>query len=299
MIGSLVCLIGSCGHNDNDFVNDDDNVGNDEPTYTADFTVVEYCPAPGQFINDKASGFHDVDTYEKALEYAQRRLDNCDYISLGAFGGYLSVKCTERISNSGGYDFSVGGNSFDSSNEPGIVWVMKDRNGNGLPDDDWYELKGSYYGKEGYERNYQVTYFRPGEGENDIRWIDSNGVEGEVKWLGAFHRQPYFPEWIKEDSYILKGSRLPSQAVQNPANGLWTNFPFEWGYADNNGEDAERVIVNDRVIQKNFFKISDAVDASGNPVSLDYIDFIKVQTAVNSEAGVIGENSTEVCGIFR
>ena len=29
--------------------------------------------------------------------------------------------------------FSIKGNAFDSSNEPGIVWVMQDVNGDGLP----------------------------------------------------------------------------------------------------------------------------------------------------------------------
>lgn len=47
-----------------------------------------------------------------------------------------------------GYDFAIEGNAFDGSSEPGIVWVMQDVNGNGLPDDTWYQLKGSEYGKE-------------------------------------------------------------------------------------------------------------------------------------------------------
>ena len=43
--------------------------------------------------------------------------------------------------------FAIQGNAFDSSNEPGIVWVMQDVNGNGLPDDEWYELRGSETGE--------------------------------------------------------------------------------------------------------------------------------------------------------
>ena len=37
--------------------------------------------------------------------------------------------------NDGGYEFSVAGNQIDTSNEPGIVWVMQDVNGNGIPDE--------------------------------------------------------------------------------------------------------------------------------------------------------------------
>ena len=66
---------------------------------------------------------------------------------LGGWGGYIVVGFDHSIENKGGYDFSIKGNAFDSSNEPGIVWVMQDVNGDGLPNDEWYELKGSEYGK--------------------------------------------------------------------------------------------------------------------------------------------------------
>lgn len=65
------------------------------------------------------------------------------------FRGYIIVGFDHSIPNSGNqYDFCVQGNAFDGSSEPGIVWVMQDINGNGLPDDEWYELKGSEAGKE-------------------------------------------------------------------------------------------------------------------------------------------------------
>ena len=38
--------------------------------------------------------------------------------------------------------------------------------------------------------------------------------------------------------------------------------------------------------------------ADGSAVKLRYVDFIKVQTGVNSKAGILGEVSTEVFG-FR
>ena len=39
---------------------------------------------------------------------------------------------------------------------------MQDVNGDGLPNDEWYELKGSEYGKPETIQDYAVTYFRPG-----------------------------------------------------------------------------------------------------------------------------------------
>jgi hypothetical protein len=42
-----------------------------------------------------------------------------------------------------------------------------------------------------------------------------------------------------------------------------------------------------------YFKISDAIQTDGSPVTLQYIDFVKVQSGVNAMAGVFGEVSTE------
>ena len=84
----------------------------------------------------------------EACAYAEERLRSEAYVSLGGFGGYVVVGFDHSIDNKvGEYDFGITGNSFAGSSEPGIVWVMQDENGNGLPDDTWYELKGSETGK--------------------------------------------------------------------------------------------------------------------------------------------------------
>ena len=263
------------------------------------YTVMEYLPAPGQFINEKASGFDGVVTMEEACRYAKRRLDNNEFVSLGAWGGYITFRFAEPIANTGGYDFSIAGNAFEKSSEPGIVWVMEDSNGNGLPDDRWYELRGSYYGQPGFETDYSVTYYRPGNARGAVKWKDSNGDEGKIEWLSYHSQDSYYPEWVAEDSYTLSGSRLPAQTERNSETGEWTNRPFKWGYADNYGEDSAMVQINGKTVQMNYFRITDAVDANGHSVNLSAVDFIKVQTAVNGMAEVIGENSTEVCGIWK
>lgn len=264
----------------------------DIPSNSSNYTVLEYTPAPGQYINETGTVFQEIFSPEEAAKLAQDRLNQNLYVSLGAWGGYIIVKFNQSIPNSGDYDFAIGSNAFDTSNEPGIVWVMQDLNKNGLPDDTWYELKGSYFGKEGYERNYWVTYTRP-EAKQNTPWIDSNGETGFINWTGNYHSQNfYYPNWIKEDSYTLYGSRLPRQATQDPETGSWTNFPFDWGYADNFGLD---FIENEN---KNQFKISDAVTEENQSVNLPSIDFVKVQTAINSSAGWLGENSTEVSGFY-
>ena len=289
---ALVTLMASC--------NKDEEIIVEIPEEQTEFTVIEYLPGPGQFINEKVSGFDGVTTMEEACRYAQKRMEKFNYVSLGAYGGFITVKAQSPIHNTGSYDFSIAGNAIDTSSEPGIVWVMQDTNGNGLADDTWYELKGSRYDGEGYERGYSVTYYRPESQQSAVRWTDSNGDSGEVAWLGTYHKQEfYYPLWVREDSYTLSGSRLPNISIQDSATGEWHLLPFEWGYVDNLGEDSTTVELNGVKVQKNFFRISDAVTSLGRPAHLEQIDFIKVQTAVNAFAGIIGENSTEVCGFFR
>ena len=79
---------------------------------------------------------------------------------------------------------------------------MQDINGNGLPDDEWYELKGSEAGKEETIQNFEVTYYRPEGKKMDVQWISSDGRNGWVDYLSAYHTQDYYyPAWISENSY--------------------------------------------------------------------------------------------------
>ncbi len=257
--------------------------------------VYEFVPAPGQFVNEtNTAGFNGENTHEAACAYAQKRLDNELYVSLGGWGGYIVVGFDHSIENKGGYDFSIKGNAFETSNEPGIVWVMQDVNGDGLPNDEWYELKGSEYGKPETIQDYAVTYYRPA-GFSNTPWTDNKGNSGQIDRLGNFHPQEfYYPLWIEADSYTLYGTCLKARTEQSPATGFWSNNPFGWGYADNIGDDMPDKNNPGAAAIGNFFKISDAVNIDGTSANLTHIDFIKVQTGVNVKAGWLGENSTEV-----
>lgn len=274
-------------------------------TSVAEQTVVfEYTPAPGQFINEtKTGGFTGEETTpEAAIAYATQRMKDDAFVSLGGFGGYMVIGFDHSIDNTGNYDFGIKGNSFKGSSEPGIVWVMQDENGNGKPDDTWYELKGSETGKETTVRNYAVTYYRPSEPQQPVQWTDSEGNSGEVDYLKQFHTQDYYyPAWITDDSYTLTGTCVQARNYDQSGNGTyWVQAEYDWGYADNFSE-IDR-LSNDgnanAAANANYFKISNAIDDKGNPVDLKYIDFIKVQTACNTKSGWLGENSTEVFGFF-
>lgn len=274
--------------------------------------VYEYTPAPGQFINEtKTGGFDGTQTTpEAAIAYAEARMSqkndkgepNPIWVSLGGFGGYIVVGFDHSIDNSGDYDFAVLGNSFNGSSEPGIVWVMQDENGNGLPDDTWYELAGSETGKAETIQNYSVTYYRPSGPQMPVQWSDNQGNSGEVDYLKQFHRQDYYyPLWIEADSYTLTGTCLKSMNYDASGNGsYWVNPHYDWGYADN-WSPIDRMTSSDNAnadANANHFKISNAIDFECKPVDLKYIDFVKVQVGLNAKSGWLGEVSTEVFGFY-
>lgn len=259
--------------------------------------VIEYTPAPGQFINELKTGGFDAShvTPEAAVSYAESRLMEDNWVSLGGFGGYVIVGFDHSIDNSRTYDFGIISNAFDGSSEPGVVWVMQDENGNGYPDDTWYELAGSETGKFETYRDYAVTYYRPTAPKMPVQWTDNYGNNGEIDYLQQFHNQDYYyPHWIGTDSYTLTGTRLEARNYDQSGNGsYWIQPHYDWGYADNfspsdfNSEN-----------KANLFRISNAIDFEGNPINLSHIDFVKVQCAVNSKSGWLGELSTEVCGFY-
>ena len=63
----------------------------------------------------------------------------------------------------------------------GVVVGGQDENGNGIPDDTWYELKGSETGKPGITQRYALKYFRPTAEKQDMLSIDN---DGNLRFLG-------------------------------------------------------------------------------------------------------------------
>lgn len=266
--------------------------------------VFEWIPAPGQFIGETQTGgmTGNETTLESANEWARKRLADNNFVSLGGFGGYIVVGFDHSIAKgSAEYDFAVSGNAFfnaltgeGGSNEPGIVYVMQDVNGNGLPDDEWYELRGSETGQAGTITDYAVTYYRPSAPRMNVQWTDNLGASGTIDYLADYHTQNYYyPAWITDESYTLSGTRLESRVTMDSSTGYWELWKYDWGYVDNMGSDVVKATSGG---QRNGFKIANAMYANQTAVNLKYIDFIKVQTGVNAKAGWLGEVSTEVFG---
>lgn len=268
--------------------------------------VYDFLPAPGQFVNELPE-YMDGDSHEAILAKVEEQIcgdKDPGMISLGAFGGYVVFGFDHPVANvEGAYDFKIYANAFmaagssvGGSCEPGIVMVSVDANGNGLADDEWYELAGSDYGKETTIKNYSITYYKPDADKTPtpegmmtdttyIRWTSSEGDEGYVM-KNSFHNQSYWPEWYEGETMEFVGTKLADNAFDQSGNGTYYVLTrLDWGYADNYANDIDEG-----------FKIDWAVDAEGNPKHLTHIDFVKVYTAVNQYCGWIGETSTEICG---
>ncbi|GHU78670.1 hypothetical protein FACS1894145_1200 [Bacteroidia bacterium] len=276
--------------------------------------VYEYRPAPGQFVNTMP--LYEVgDTEETMCKKAQESISgkNDVMVSLGSFGGYITFGFDHTVVNvPGKKDFKIAGNAFyaaanpnpnspadGGSCEPGIVLVSLDRNNNGLPDDEWYELAGSEYSKPETTHHYEITYYRPASDKPStpkpgtpftdttcVYWKDNQGKDGYIA-KNAYHRQEYYPEWLDTEQLVFPGTKLANNSVDESGNGSYfVQYAYEWGYVDNHPNDREDKIT---------FDIDWAVDKSGNKVQLPGVDFIRVYTGVNQQCGWLGETSTELC----
>ncbi|MCT4614286.1 MAG: hypothetical protein N4A49_05345 [Marinifilaceae bacterium] len=301
-ISSIIILFSSCSESDYNEDKDDTNtnfrnfvVGESSKFATK---VIEYKPAPGQFINQGEK----INSQEQANLYAESKLKQKSFVSLGSFGGYIIVGFDHSVKNISGNDFSIKGNPFVNSNgsscEPGIVSVMQDKNNNGLADDTWYELKAKNEKASSVIIDYAITYYRPDK-PNNINWTDNQGNSGFVIYNKDQHSQNYYPNWIEQDNYTLKGKRLESRTIFNEKYNRWEMHPFEDGYADNIPAEAnsDGTFPATVLLDGNKFDIESAINKNGNKVNLEFIDFVKVYTAVNSNAGILGEVSTEIIEI--
>ena len=275
------------------------------------FEIVEYRPAPGQFVDytyflEEGQSVQDLDNAQ-VCAYLNAQCENMPFsylVSLGGFGGSVTVRLKESLPDGDGADFKIYGNAFydpaytpaltdepGGSAEPGIVWVSRDENGNGLPDDPWYELAGSMTDDTAAVAGYTITYYVPDSINGDIPWRDSRGDTGRIARMEMHRQDSYFPLWLASDSLVLSGRLLPPNArLETKPSGAaqWVLYSYGWGYADNHPNNSNLSDMD----------ISWAVDAEGNPAGLESIDFVRVVTAVNQQLDLgVGETSTEFAGV--
>ena len=280
--------------------------------------VDEYRPAPGQFVND-APEYEEGDTEADMIRKCNERLAglspiDAHLVALGGWGGYITFHFDHPVVNLPGQrDFAVWGNAyqemrnlvFGGMNEAGIVMVSQDTNGNGLPDDTWYEISGSCdedsVGKVVYD--YEVTYRRNPMG--DIPWTDNQGNSGTID-RNHYHTQEYYPLWLPEDELTFRGTRLPNNMhnLSDQVDATWSPYyyvlvGFRYGYADNLPNFTDNADDTSYNYEGCGIDISWAVDEQRQPVNLDHIDFVRVYTGMNQKCPQPewwGETSTEILG---
>ena len=252
--------------------------------------VYEFLPAPGQFVNKMPLATAEDDA-ESMIAKAAKSIEEGRGVSLGGFGGYITFGFDHTVVNKEGNDFVVLGNAMPNSAEPGVIMVSYDANGNGLPDDEWFEIEGSQHSAETTIKGYEMTYYRHTEEPTDanekeyIRWSDNQGKSGYIA-KNNFHRQPYYPMW-KGESITYTGTYLAAAMYDESSNGsMWKSPAYDFGYADNWSNNDERAQID----------IDWAVDKDGNKVNLKGIDFVRIHTSTRAAGGWLGEVSTEVSG---
>jgi hypothetical protein len=195
--------------------------------------------------------------------------------SLGSAGGYEIWEVKHQNS------YYIRGNAFTGWCEPGVVWVQEDRNGNGLPDEMWYELKGGEDDdpvmKNLITRRYALRFFAGTgmvEQAGTTVWTDAKGRRFRSRsafsdnWGVEGGWVTYTGTLLRDDGNIATGSYGYTMVTGNLT-----------GYVD---------AIGDRVY------INNAVNAAGTPVTLTDVRFIKVQTAVFHYGGIFNEVSTEI-----
>ncbi|MEI7422749.1 MAG: hypothetical protein WCK18_11675 [Prolixibacteraceae bacterium] len=250
--------------------------------------IFDYQYGPGQHASF-------ISPTEKANDFiGEPWTKNKSFISLGGWGGYVIAGFNHAVLNTNGPDLAVFTQPSVSS-EPGIVYVMEDINNDGLPNDGtWYELRGSEYSNPETIHNYEVTYFKPGL-SGYVTWKDNLGKTGSLV-PGFGNDNWWWSGYGVKSSITFTGERLPDayeNTSKDQAVELWLQRSglFQSGYAEcyYNADYNEK-------LKANMLDISSAVDASGKPLNLTKINFIKVQSSVFQIAGWLNEVSTEISG---
>lgn len=151
----------------------------------------------------------------------------------------------------------------------------------------WPEWENDSNGKaENYKNVWNIN-----DTVNGVSWLRSGSAE-VITYTGV--------TTVEDDMVVLnKGATAaPSQAEMTDV--------YQWGYADVrvNGSQYGTIVNNpyadapSAVGGGDGFDLSWAVKADGTPIALSSVRYVRVYSAVLFSAGVFGETSAEVCGLY-
>jgi hypothetical protein len=241
--------------------------------------VLEYSPI------DPPAGFDDS---SKALGEPNggnmSAPNNDDVVSLGSQGGTMTLMfdtaVTDDAENPMGLDcivysnaFWVAGNEQRKFQEPALIEISEDANGNGLADDAWYRIPGSR----------------------------SLGLAPAIAEPAGIDNEP------PNDVTLLTGNiRNPNSTDGDGGNDA---IEFNWGYAeltptvqkylDNYArpDDPLAVGLTEGSGGGDAFDIAWAVDSVGASAPISQFHFIRLTSFIDRQLGVLGPASPEIAAV--
>lgn len=279
-------------------------------------TVLEFAPAPGQFVNHPA--FSDP---KRAIGPPSgggtSAPNNTSVVSLGGFGGSIVLGFDHTIVDDAlnpfgmdaivfGNAYWVGGNANRHWAECATIEISLDQNENGLADDTWYLIPGSHI-------TDPTSQFVIEQWDDDID--DKSLPPDDELWIPAGDSGTW-----ETEAFMLPGAVFGSPVVTNPQSG----GPIEgvFGYAEYSptlilGDvNADNVIDDPFIPPEKFYTVPDdplrvgmtpgsgggdafdiawAIDPiTGDAAELPGFDFIRLTSAVNSVSPLLGEKSAEI-----
>lgn len=182
--------------------------------------LVAFLPAPGQFVNEGATGSGWGGPFTAADKTTLKNLVEgyvTTGVSLGSFGGYavLDFGAITRDDNNNyvsggiyndpanayGVDFMLYGNAMNTWAEPGCVQVSED----GV---NWYDIAGSLHYQMpsdtagGAIWDYTVTYENPVAADDNLESGKTGTAEKAVTWSASYKTRPTDSEATPEDGSV-------------------------------------------------------------------------------------------------
>jgi hypothetical protein len=257
--------------------------------------VVEYRPAPGQFVED--DNFNDPQSaLGRPVGGGTFAANNESLATLGGFGGYLVLAFDHTVlddpMNLRGMDAIVFGNAHWFSGNPQRHWaecatieISFDENGNGEADDAWFLIPGTHLpdplaawrsarlddGTESWAFELPVGVFAAAPLVNPNTDGLTEGIYGYAEYTPTLVLGDMNADNIVDDVGVV-----PEAFYTRP-------------------DDPLAVGITDRSGGGDAFDIAWAIDpVTGHPAELVGFDFVRITTAVDYDELPFGERSAEI-----
>lgn len=236
--------------------------------------VVSYHPGPDALYTDASK------TIGEPLGGGPAIPNNSSVVSLGGQGGCLVLRfdtpVTDDPDNPMGLDcivysnaFWTGGNPQVKFQEPALIEISDDTNGNGLPDDEWYLIPGS--------REFDYVPFPS---------------LAEPAGQGNSSSEPFLLAGNIRNPNLIIGGPIDEEYNWGYAEMMPTMLPYLDNYV--RPDDPTKVGLTARSGGGDAFDIAWAINADGDPAGITQFKFIRLTSFINRIFGALGAASPEI-----